>query len=205
MKKIILIGGFQEIIELCELAGYEVVGIIDNNPNTNCEHAIIGTDSNAYEVFRKYPDIPVAIVPDDPSVRKKLVNHYSAIGFKFENLISPKAILSRSARVGEGVVLQSGVNISANATIGKFVKINTLANIMHDCVVGDFSTVGPNAVLLGRVKVGESSYLGANCTILPEISVGHNVIVGAGAVVTKNVGDGMVVVGNPARPFNKIS
>lgn len=83
--------------------------------------------------------------------------------------------------------------------IGDFCKLNTFANVMHNNRVGSFTTVAPNAVLLGYVTIGESVYIGANSTVLPSINIDSNTIVGAGAVVTKNVANGVVVKGVPAK------
>ena len=41
--------------------------------------------------------------------------------------------------------------------------------------------------------------VGTNATLLPNITVGHFVFVGAGAVVTKDIKDGVIVVGVPAK------
>jgi len=47
--------------------------------------------------------------------------------------------------------------------------------------------------------VGDYSFIGCGAVTLPRIKVGRNVIVGAGAVVTRDVADGKVAFGNPAR------
>ena len=41
--------------------------------------------------------------------------------------------------------------------------------------------------------------------ILPGVVIGSNVLIAAGAIVTKNVPDGVVVAGNPARIIESIS
>jgi len=41
--------------------------------------------------------------------------------------------------------------------------------------------------------------IGANVTILPGVTIGLGALVGAGSVVTRDVPDGAVVAGNPAR------
>lgn len=53
-----------------------------------------------------------------------------------------------------------------------------------------------------KTKIGNNVFLGANAVILPGITVGDNVIIGAGSVVTKDVEDGLVVAGNPAKPLS---
>lgn len=201
-KKVILVGGFHEIIELCEDNSIEILGIIDNNiiEDTYWGYPILGTDSDASVLLEKYKNIPVLITPDIPHIRCKLYNYYKKnIGFKVASLISRDAYLSRSAKIGEGTIIQRGVNISSNTIIGKMVKINTNVNVMHDCILDDFVTVAPNSVLLGKVKIETSTYIGANSTLLPMVTVGENAIVGAGAVVAKPVRSNITVKGNPAK------
>ena len=47
--------------------------------------------------------------------------------------------------------------------------------------------------------------IGANATILPGVVVGANALIGAGSVVVRDVPDGAVAVGNPARIIKHIS
>lgn len=201
-NKILLIGAYHEMIELCESCNYEVIGIFDNDYDYDDEYygvKIVGKDSDAELLYEQYGDIPVVITPFMPSVRERLYNLYSSIGYKFATIISPDAIVSKFSTIGEGSVIQSGVNIAANTHIGRFVKLNTMCNIMHDNEIGDFVTVSPNAVTLGYVKIGDRAFLGANCTILPNLKIGNDATVGAAAVVTKDIPSEKVVKGNPAK------
>ena len=197
-NKVIIIGAFHEMVELCEACRYEIAGIIDNHLTGQYHgHRILGSDAVAGKM-QQYSDIPLIITPDNPDKRKTLALYYAKHGFSFANIIHPKALVSRSAIMGKGVVVQYGVNISSNVQIHDFVRINTYANIMHDCSVGNYTTIAPNAVLLGGVTIGERCYVGSNCTILPDRHIADAAIVGAGAVVINNVADKQTVVGNPA-------
>lgn len=51
----------------------------------------------------------------------------------------------------------------------------------------------------GPITIGNNVFIGSNSTILYDVTIGNNVIIGAGSVVTKNIPDGVVVAGNPAR------
>lgn len=199
-NKVIIVGAFHEMIELCEVCGFQIVGIIDNQYTGDYNGIpILGTDEDASHLYKDYSDCSIVITPDLPKVREKLSELYSQIGFQFATVISPKAIISRSAKIGRGTVIQACVNVSAGSTIGDFVKLNTYANIMHDDVVGNFATIAPNAVLLGYVHIGESAYIGANSTVLSRVRIGSGSTVGAGAVVTKDVNDNVIVKGVPAK------
>lgn len=52
---------------------------------------------------------------------------------------------------------------------------------------------------VGIVKIGNNVFIGTGAIINCNVRIGDNVIVGSGAVVTKDIPDGMVVAGNPAR------
>lgn len=197
---VILVGGFHEIIELCEECGFNVVGIFDNKlEGYYCGVPVIGKDDDAEKMFLQYGHCKLIIVPDSPVIREKMVQHYQSIGYGFATVISPNAHISKTAEIGEGTIIQSGVNVSSFTKIGRFCKLNSNCNVMHDNVIGDFATIAPNAVLLGRVSAGECAYLGANSTVLPDIKIGSYSVVGAGAVVTHDVVERVIVKGNPAR------
>lgn len=199
-KEIILVGGFHEMIELCEKAGFIIKGIIDGYlKDSYFGYPVIGSDEDAEKLFPEYGKYKIVLSPDSPKVRAKLEQLYSAIGYDYATVISPNATISKFATIGKGTVVQDFVNVSAGTKIGSFVKLNTYCNVMHDNIVGDFSTIAPNAVSLGRITIGESSYIGANATILPGLVIGDGATVGAGAVVTKNIAYNIIVKGNPAK------
>jgi sugar O-acyltransferase (sialic acid O-acetyltransferase NeuD family) len=199
-SKILLVGGFIEIIELCEALGKEIAGIIDPDCHRNFfGYRVLGTDNDVPSLRERLGNIPVVLTPDSPVDRERLRKLYNEARFEPCTLIHPLAVVSHRAQVGEGAVIQHGAHISALVSLGRDVKVNVRANLMHEVKVGDFSTIAPNAVVLGRVRIGHGAYVGANATILPALSVGDGAVVGAGAVVTRNVPANATVKGNPAR------
>ena len=196
MEKVILIGYFHETVELCEKCGCQVAGYVDSAEKGPCPY--LGTDETFIRLYRDYVKIPLVITPDNPDARSRIYEQYGKLGFRFKTLIAPDAVISKSAVISEGCMIQSLCNVSCNAFLGKCVRMNTGANVMHDSHIGDFSVIAPNAVILGHIHVGDRAYIGANSTVLPHLSVGNDSTVGAGSVVTKNVPAGIVVAGVPA-------
>ncbi|MGL4992931.1 MAG: acyltransferase [Bacteroidales bacterium] len=52
---------------------------------------------------------------------------------------------------------------------------------------------------IGQVIIGNNVFIGAESVVLPNVRIGNNVIIGANSTVSKDIPDGMVAVGSPAR------
>lgn len=109
--------------------------------------------------------------------------------------------------------------IEHHVEIGNNVRIHSQAFIPEFSVLEDHAWLGPNVVLtnakyplsqgvkesLQGPRIKRGAKIGANATILPGVVIGAYALVGAGAVVVKDVPDGTVVAGNPARIIRQLS
>lgn len=89
--------------------------------------------------------------------------------------------------------------------IGNNVKIGPRVNLL---TAGHPIDAGVRISLLEFSKpitIGDNTWLGGNVTVLPGVNIGNNVVIGAGAVVTKDIPDGVIAVGTPARVLRKIT
>jgi serine acetyltransferase len=50
-----------------------------------------------------------------------------------------------------------------------------------------------------RPTIGDNVFLGAAVCIIGDVTIGSDAVVGAGSVVVKDVQEGQIVAGNPAR------
>lgn len=133
-------------------------------------------------------------------LRNRIYEDLYLKGIRFFNAIHPSAVIDPSAVIAAAaVMIAANVTINPLAKIGTGVICNTGCIIEHESVVGDFAHIGPGAVLCGNVKVGKQSFIGANAVIRQGITIGDNATIGAGSVVVKNVQDNTTVVGVPAR------
>ena len=123
---------------------------------------------------------------------------YKHFGFKFINLKHNSSIISNKVKIGNGSIFMENSLVKSGSKIGNFCIINSSAIVSHDVEIGDYCNVSLGAKIGGNCKIGKNSFLGINSTIIQGLKIGSNSIIGAGAVVTKNVGDNVVVIGNPA-------
>jgi len=125
--------------------------------------------------------------------------------------IAPDAVLVGDIKLefGSSVWFKSVIRADLNSIeIGKYSNIQDGAVLHGDVglplVIEDYVTVGHNAVIHG-LRIGRSTLIGIGAIILEGVKVGAGSIVGAGAVVTKNVADGVIVTGVPAKPMRSLS
>ena len=128
----------------------------------------------------------------------KIFNKYKKMGFKFINLKHHTSIVSNKVKIGYGVTFMENCLVKSSSKIGNFSIINSSAIVSHDVELGDYCNISLGAKIGGNCKIGDNTFLGINSTIIQGIKIGSNSIIGAGAVVTKNVGNNVVVIGNPA-------
>lgn len=124
-------------------------------------------------------------------------------GYQLVSAISPHAIISPSAKLGNGVAVMAGAVINAESTIEDLAIINTGATIDHDCQIGQAAHIAPQCALAGNVSVGKLSFLGVGCKVIPEIQIGERVIIGAGGVVVSDIASDSTAVGVPTRIITK--
>ena len=102
--------------------------------------------------------------------------------------------------VGRNFIFQRGCIIDPAfcflITIGNNVTLAPNVHILaHDASIKRHL----NCSKIGLVEIGDNTFLGASTIVLPGVKIGKNCIVGAGSVVTKNIPEGTVVAGSPAR------
>ncbi|HEY3417992.1 MAG TPA: DapH/DapD/GlmU-related protein [Armatimonadota bacterium] len=52
---------------------------------------------------------------------------------------------------------------------------------------------------VGHVIIGDRTVVGSGAIILPGVTIGKDVLIGAGSVVNRDIPDGVLVSGNPAK------
>lgn len=183
---------------------WEDVSFIDDNPEVASPHygAEVYRFSAVHERFDR-DDYEIAIANGEPTIRKAIYERVVAHGLRAATVVDRSAIISDTAHMGRSVVVTPFCTVSSDAQVGNNVVLNNRAIVGHDVVLADHCVVSSLVNIGGGSRVGEGSYLGMGVQIKEGTSIGKEVIVGMGSVVYGDIPDGVIALGNPARPMKR--
>lgn len=200
MKLVIIgAGGFgREAAWTAEAAGFEVVGVCDDDPGAapRCAGRLfLGTIEDAIRDGRlQVSDTFFFVAIGKNAVRRALFGRAVACGLKPVAVVSPNAVIAPGVPMGEGSYAGTGCVISVGARIGRGVIVNNLASVGHDVTVGDFAQICPGAAISGGCTIGEEALLGTHATVIPLKRIGAGATLGAGALALRDIADGESIV-----------
>jgi sugar O-acyltransferase (sialic acid O-acetyltransferase NeuD family) len=210
MEKIIVVGGGGHakvvISILKKMAHFDIVGYTEiEDKGLILGVPYLGDDSGLEYWFGKGVHHAAIGIGQIKNVgpRKNIIKKMEMIGFKFPEIISPRAIINEDVEIDEGTVVMDGVVINPGSGIGKFCIINTKSSIDHDCTIGDFVHIAPGVTLSGGVSVGNYVLIGTGAAVIQEKTIVSGCILGAGTVVLKDCLEPGLYVGYPAEIIKK--
>jgi UDP-2-acetamido-3-amino-2,3-dideoxy-glucuronate N-acetyltransferase len=134
-------------------------------------------------------------------------------------------LVADTAAVREDVVIGDFTIIGRNATIDNKVIIGARCKIQTDVYICAYSEIGDDCFIAPCVATSNDNYAGrwaertkyysgvtvktggriaVNSTILPGRVIGPDGMAAAGSVVTRDVPEGIIVCGNPARELRPV-
>lgn len=138
-------------------------------------------------------------------------------GCTVQSSVVTGARLEDNVEVGPFSNLRPGTRVETQASIGTSVevkgsRIGRRARVHHFSYIGDADlgarvNIGAGTVTCNfdgadkhRTRIGDGAFIGSGTMLVAPVDVGANARTGAGAVVTRDVQEGALVAGVPARP-----
>lgn len=186
------------VAEIAELSNkYEQIYFMDDYSEDKMFHGYQNLGpTTGLDKYKNSADVFVAI--GDNRIRAEKLQDFVNNGFSIATLIHPKAVISRTVKIGIGTVIMAGAIINASTKIGIGCIINTKASIDHDCRLDDFIHISPGATITGTVSLGNNVWIGAGTVLRNNIEISSNIIVGANSTVLNSLHKEGIYYGTPA-------
>ncbi len=129
-------------------------------------------------------------------------------------------LIRANSTLGAGCKIGSYVDIEGDVSIGDNVSLQSGCYITRGVVIEDDVFCGPRVITMNdkRIvhrrpaltfdrrapRIRRAARVGGGSILLPGVTIGINAFVGAGSVVTRDVPDGVIVAGNPARIVGEV-
>jgi acetyltransferase-like isoleucine patch superfamily enzyme len=109
--------------------------------------------------------------------------------------------------IGENCLIWPYTNIPnpQYVKIGNNVVLTACSIFGHDGVVAMLNKAYKKKLdSVGKVEIHDNVFIGHGALVMPGVSIGPNAVVAAGSVVTRDVQEGTIVAGVPARAIGTV-
>ena len=110
-------------------------------------------------------------------------------------------LINDKVEIGNNTCIDRAV--LGSTTIGENVKIDNLVHVAHGVKIGSNSLVIANVMIGGSTTIGENVWVAPSVSIINKVNIGNNSVLGMSATVIRDVEEGSVVAGNPAKLLRK--
>ena len=201
MSAVVLLGGgghCRSVIDVIEQAGlYSILGVLEKEGFSDSNlmgYPLLGSDQDLPAFIEQNCAVVITIGQIKTSEpREKLYRYAKEAGAEMPVVVSPRAYLSRHAKVDSGTTVMHEAIVNCSAEIGENCIINTRALVEHDAKIGSHTHIATGALINGGVQIGQRCFIGSGAVIHNDIDVGDGCLVGAGVTVQRDLPAGTVL------------
>jgi len=144
------------------------------------------TDEQWKELTDKYDRFFITVGQiKTPNPRIWIYNKLKEFGITPMTVISPRAYVSPTAKIGAGTVVMHNASIGADVRIGKCCIINTGTIIEHESKIGNFSHISTGAIVNGQCVVKDRTFIGSRAMLYNNVEIPFDSIIRAGDIIRR--------------------
>lgn len=185
-EKLLLVGsgGFGRVVLEHMIDKYDCAFLDDGDVTSADGVPVIGKTSDMKKFFPDYKLLLVTI--GNNKLREKLYKQAEVIGYTFPNIITPSAYISPHAKFGKGIIILNNAVVQNGSSIGDGTILNPGVEAHHDSTIGNYCLIYTNSVIRSLTHVGDRAWIGSTCTISTGATVKADAVLADGSVVKKN-------------------
>lgn len=146
-----------------------------------CGVKVVGRLSDLGHLFSKYRLLLVTIGNND--VRKKIMTEALEIGYELISAICQSSYISPFSKIGKGCIILNNVCIQNGSVVGEGVILNPGVEIHHDSRVDDYVLIYTNSVIRTGARVKSNVKIGSNCTVSNNQLIGNDTVINDGVTI----------------------
>ena len=201
MSAVVLLGGgghCRSVIDVIEQTGrFSILGVLEKEGFSDSNlmgYPLLGSDQDLPAFIEQNCAVVITIGQIKTSEpREKLYAYAKEAGAELPVVVSPRAYLSRHAKVGSGTTVMHEAIVNCSAEIGENCIINTKALVEHDAKIGNHTHIATGALVNGGAQIGQRCFIGSGAVIHNNIDIGDGCLIGAGTAVRTDLPDGTVL------------
>lgn len=166
------------------------------------EDKTCGVPVYLYNVFNQ-EETEYVIAIGEPAARHKIWDKLEKDGKKIATLVDPDVYLPDDAQIGRGCIIEKYAFISKCVNIDCNSVVMPNSFIGHEVCIGSHCLIGVNVSLGGKCVVGDETFIGTGVPVKDRAHIGSQSIIGLGSMVLRDIPDGVIALGNPAKPVKK--
>lgn len=178
-------GHARACIDVIEQEGHFAVAGLVGLPNEVgtriLGYPVLGTDVDLSALLRDHAHALVTVGQiKTPDTRIRLFSLLEQIGCGLPIIVSPRAYVSRHAKLGAGTIVMHGAIVNAGAVVGRNCILNSHSLIEHDAVVSDHCHIATSVAINSGVRIGAGTFIGSNSSVRQCLNIGERCLIGMG-------------------------
>ena len=138
---------------------------------------------------------------DTPPYRRFSIGRQSVVeSFSCSNNAVGDVVIGDHTRIGLHNTIIGPVSIGSHVNLAQGITVTALNHNFSE----PNKRIDEQGVSTQEIVINDDVWIGANAVILPGVTIGSHCVVAAGAVVTKDIPDGCIVAGVPAKIIKQL-